>query len=517
MGSNSEVYSYHNFMFPFRFDKILKQKDKVFIDKHEYYRDNSFDDRVKIDDKLKKSLDDSGWKYEKYEPTDDDNLAYNERVYFHDFVKDSLYNTQDFKENNKATSYYFSKKVTEWDTFTIKIKEGKSYLLTITNLSLRVFDTGVAILSIELENKKHSQSFIDDILKINDFGRRIYPQYLSKYDAKSPYWTEATKDSLLADSIGVCLDGVLVEENFNDTYKTVPKDIEIASYIMDILGDTFTRDKNKVNKYYIQPSVDDRMFVICWYGNSVMSESLKKYKYIEDEAISGKWYEYVFVDGQGKMVQSPRMQTKLIEESTYDRWMEWGTLYGMTRYSFVSLTNEAWFPKNVLLPHIQTMYFQMFTLLLAQRASILRFSDEITAISDIENDHLEDKTTSLYKNYIRFVNKLYFREITSQDQGLEIYNQARGILKIDDDIKDLDNEIEELHRYVSMKEEEKRTKKMDKLSQLGYIFLPPTLIAGIFGMNVFDSSIETETWIVNAFTLMALSIAVTLFFTKGKK
>ena len=39
------MYSYHNFLFPFRFDKIVKP----FNDKHEFYKNNTFDERVKID------------------------------------------------------------------------------------------------------------------------------------------------------------------------------------------------------------------------------------------------------------------------------------------------------------------------------------------------------------------------------------------------------------------------------------------------------------------------------------
>ena len=496
---SSEIVSYHNFMFPFRFDKIIEN----FEDRHDYYKHNEFDDRVVINNSFVKNLKNSGWIYKKFEIKN--SLNYNEFVYFHDFVKDTLYNTKDFNEKDKASSYYFSKEIRCGDSFAISVKGGKKYQLDLTSLSLRVFDTGVAILSIELENIRYDS--ICDILKINDFGRRIYPQYLAQDN-----FAESTKGSFLADKIEVKLGDKSFCEDFK--YDSFPSNIQIASYIMDILGDTFTREEEKKDKYFIQPSVDDRMFVVCWYQNSAISESLKDYKYID----SSKWYEFVFVDGNGKTVQSPRMQKKLIKEATYDRWMEWGTLYGMSRYSFVSLANST-FP----LPHVKTMYFQIFTLLLAQRASILRFSDEVTAISDIENSNLEVKTASLYKNYIRFVNKLYFREVTPQDQGLEIYNQARAILKIDDDIKDLDSEIEELHRYVSMKEENQRNQRLEKISKLGAIFLPPTLVAGFFGMNVFgDTSmpVDNPKWLFMAIISLPISIGITwslLNYKKGKK
>ena len=460
------IYSYHNFLFPFRFDKIINSFD----DKHDFYKNNSFDQRVIINDKFKAQLEKNGWNYDKFKVKT--NLDYNEMVYFHDFVKDTLYNTQDFKE--RATSYYFSKTLDKDDYFNINIKDMKdSYKLKLKSVSLRVFDTGVAILSFELENYNYSN--IADILKINDFGRRIYPQFLDKEHTN--LWTEKTKESFLADSILVSINGTTFEENFD--YKNIPQDIQIASYILSILGDTFTRDKINQGKYYIQPSIDDRMFVISWYKNSDIVQTLKNDLYKK----SDRWYEYLFIDGNGKTVQSPKMQKKLITEASYDRWMNYGTLYGMSRYSFVSMSSDS-FP----LTHMQTMYFQMFTLLLAQRASILRFSDEVTSLSDIDNDELSSKTSSLYKNYIRFVNKLYFREITPQDQGLEIYNQARKILKIDEDIKDLDKEIEELHNYIEIKQQNKINKNLNRLQYFGFPLLVLSFFTGFFGMNILPQS-----------------------------
>jgi len=444
-------------MFPFRFDYIKSE----IKDRHDYYKDNPFETRVNINSGLKNLLKEDAWEYEKFEiKTSSD---YNEFAYFHDFARDTFFNMEEFKE--KATSYYFHKKIKKDTKFRLTIKDAKEYELDLKGLSLRLFDTGIAILSIELENYKYSK--IDEILKINNFGRRVYPQFLGDN------FTQETKDTFLADKIEI--DGYEIE-NFN--YAEVPKDIKIAEYILDILGEnSFTTQKEARGKYLIQPSVDDRMFVLSWYKNKELTDACKSYKYKDMD----RWYEYVFVDGNTKTIYSSKMQKSLVEESTYDRWMDAGTLYGISRYSFVCLADS-----DFTLTHIKTMYFQMFTLLLAQRATILRFSDEVTALSNIDEDKIDNQISNLYKNYIRFVNKLYFREVTPQDQGLEIYNQARKILKIDDDIKDLDNEIDELHRYATMLEDNKRTRKMDSLSKLGYIFLPPTFIAGFFGMNTFS-------------------------------
>ena len=504
MKRERNIISYHNFMFPFRFDKLVES----IKDKHEFYRNNSFDERVKIDNDFKESLEKDNWKYEQFKV--DDNLDYNEIVYFHDFVKDSLFNTAEiFKEG--ATSYYFEKKIKD-DSFELKIKgENKAYYLKLEGINLRLFDTGVGILSFEVENYDYHK--VEDILKINDYGRRVYPQFLG-----NGFSTEVTKGSFLPESIKV--NGI--EERFCALYK----EIKIAKYITDILGDSFTTDKRKTDKNYIQPIIDDRMFVLCWYGDDEFSSSIQKN--IEHE----NWYKYTFVDGNGIMVQDKQMHKDLIEKATYKRWNNYGTFFGITRYSFMcTSTSIETLKKNnadFIISHMKTMYFQMVTLLLVQRASILRFSDEITAISDVrgEENPSPDNISILYKHYLRFVNKLYFKEVTAQDQGIELYDKAIDIMNIKRDIEDLRQEIGALNNYAFFEQEREEKEEMKKLTKLGTLFLPATLVAGLLGMNIFPKN-----WIDNiygfgistviitgimVFSYKALNIDIRDYFKKNK-
>ncbi len=500
MKDEKRIISYHNFMFPFRFDKFQKKIE----DRHSFYRDNSFDDRVKIDKEFKKSLEKSGWEYQKFEVKN--HLDYNEITYFHDFVKDSLFNMQKFDKG--ATSYYFEKTLSNED-YELKItKRQEPYSLKLEGINLRLFDTGVGILSIEVENYNYYK--IEDILNINEYGRRVYPQFLG-----DGFSTLPTKNNFLPEYIKV--NGI--EERFCDLYK----EIKLAKYIQYILGDTFTIDKSKANKYLLQPIIDDRMFLLSWYGSDTFVTCTQEN--IENE----DWYKYVFVDGNELTVQDKEMHKELIKKATYKRWNNYGTFFGITRYSFVCLSQNSNFTRDILpLPHIKTMYFQMVTLLLAQRASLLRFSDEITAISDIRDGKPSaDKISVLYKNYLRFVNKLYFKEITAQDQGIELYDKAIDILNIKRDVEDLRQEIGTLNGYAFLEQEREEKEEMNKLTKLGTIFLPGTFIAGIFGMNVYpEHSIDNILGLVFAFAgVIGLTwwlakinkISIKDFFTKKEE
>ena len=98
-------------------------------------------------------------------------------------------------------------------------------------------------------------------------------------------------------------------------------------------------------------------------------------------------------------------------------------------------------------------------------------------------NNISNETQKLYKNYLGFLNKLYFKEVTAQDQGIKLYNKAMEVMDIEKYMSDLDSEINELHSYVDLIEEKKSSDKLNFLTYLGGILLPPSLITGFLGMN----------------------------------
>ena len=490
------LHSSHIFMFPFRFD----WNEKGFNKEYGFYKEESISKRISLKNLHEKLT--KNWDYKAFKRTDD----YNEYAYFYDYARDAIYNfNEKFDEN--AISYYYDKDGLKGDSFELNIK-GEVYNLTIAGVSLRVFSTGVALLSLELNN--YSRDSFSDILKINDFGRRIYPQFIK--DGK----VEATQEAFLAKNIKIPT--LEVEENFE---RDIYDETYIGKHIMKLLGnDTFTQEKQEVNKYYIQPSLDDRMFVISWYGNDELSADLQIAT--EHYSQSDDWYKYAFVDNNFATVQNDEMKRELLRNATYDRWSNFKTLFGITRYSFAVLTeSKKSLEKNnaeFIINHTNTMYFQMITLLLATRTSILRFSDEIAALASTETLDSE-KLTKLYQRYLTFYNRLYFKEVTHQDQGIELYDMARKQMKIDEHMEKLDGKFTKLFEFAELqdrkrqetfekeklelekKAEEKQSSAMNNLTLMGAVFLPPSLMVALFSMGIFDYA---KGWISLAVGLLAI-------------
>ena len=473
-GMSDEVISYHTFMFPFVFKGAFDKKDM--------------------------------WEYHQFEiqqPRD-----YNEYVYFYKHVQDALYNVKGEMKHNFISKYYEYKE--QEGTYTITTKNKGSFILKLDGISLRIFNTNIAILSFNLINDTYYNP--QDILAINDFGRRIYPQFLGEN------FTQNTKEAFLAQSISLKFSQKKICEDFTHFNKIENLSIEkfnfLPKFIHELISPNFT------NFTKIRPIIDDRMFVISQYHNDVLSHRMKNYcettgyGYEKDDF----WYKYVYVDGNGKTCQSKYMTKELIQQSTYDRWVEDGTLFGITRYSFVVLTDSG-FGKGVILPHTQTMYFQIFSLLLAYRATIIEFLDEIQNITSKSDEEIIKEAKDLYKRYLNFLNKLYFKEVTAQDQGIELYNKAMQIMDIPKYMADLDNEINELHSYIEILEEKKIAKTMNKLTWIGGVLLPPSLVAGYFGMNTlgsweFESGGISLIWIIASGFIIPILFAIFEFLQK---
>ncbi|KAA6316890.1 hypothetical protein EZS27_032868 [termite gut metagenome] len=460
------VYSYHIFYFPFKWE-IEKMKDQT------------FSEQINLDS-IDYSFTTSGWErtpdvLNSQEQAD----LYNEKNYYYPFVHSVLYDNNN-KDNSTLIRHFERKETKHGEVFYHIQTKDKSYQLRVDAINLNLYSTGVGFLSFFLENTEESQHEKEDILAINQYGRRIMPPFFADIEGR----TEIAQYIQITGLYGH-------EWKYKETFDAYSNaDIwKPASFIRNLIADLTT-------DISVEPIIDDRMFVNCWYANdSLVTEFSKKdEKEFNNYLLKDDfWYRYVFVDTNSITCQNDEMQMQILREQTYKRWQKKGMLYGFSHYSFVFLSQENEFHKNILAVHMRTIYSRMVELVLVQRASILCFSGEVTKISNLSNkkaNSISERISSIYKEYIRFVNQIYFREVTAQDQGIELYDLMQKCLKINEYIKDLDSEIEELHRYVSLMEERERNRNVEWLNKVATVLLPATLIAGVFGMNYGDNIVN---------------------------
>lgn len=498
---NKPLHSFHSFMFPFRWDYLRGAKREEI----------SYSERTRLSD-FDQVFSENGLLKKVPYRIDSNREKYNEYTYFHSFVRKALFFIQT-EDINRSEMVYYERDGGIGDYFRIGILNEKSLDLELDSICLHVYSTGVGILTYNLNNTNYPEKAT--ILKINEYGRRIYPQFLAGEDVS------VTKGAFLADYIEIKAGPRFMREDFSGyngpirTEETFLPPEHIRSIFGKGSGFVFHREQEKKGTVKISKLTDDRMFFVSWYGNDtskkIISPSAEMrgglHPVDSKKLYSDWWYCYLFGDKSGPSVKNTDWMNRDFEAATNARWAGYGTLYGTTRDSFVAISDSRENLISDISVHTRTMYYQMAVLCLAQRASILRFSYEISAISNEldKGSPSSNKIRDLYKNYIHFINKIYFREVTSQIQGIEIYSQMQRAMNLQKEMGDLDREVSELHNYANMVEQ-------GRLSRVANWFLPAGVIVGFLGMNVFDEKdlnlIGTFNWEVLTWGVLVISISV---------
>jgi hypothetical protein len=481
VSTTEPFYSFHAFLFPFEW-KPVDPKNQLLEDQLDLQL-------------ITQCLESRGSKWAK-QPSwlKTSKIAqFNEVNYFYDFVRPVIYGGP-----KSPFQIYYSYKLPPKPEYKIILKNGKSYQLDIDDIGVSFYNTGVGILSIHCLNRSIDQSAPQDILAINQYGRRIYPPYYGvdsdligqqKFfdDDNWARGLEGTQFGELALSLSFNSDGVnwLPIEDFS-YWKSAPSLDQPPTIIKNLLPASLG------NRASISPALDDRMFVVSWYGNNEFAAQLRNLDTPSDAR--DLWYKYLFVDTATKTCQNEKMTAKLLEEHTYSRWTDYDTHYGVSRYSFVCLSGTFSTLKSnfaaFIVAHSQTIYFKLSELTLLQRACVLRYSDEVTQISDLKNKNerqIAKRVGSLYRQYIRFINQIYFREVTAQEQGIELYDLLQIHMRLKEQVSSLDREITELNSYVSLLEESERNSKLDMLTFIGAFFVIPSFIVGMLQLMSFQT------------------------------
>ena len=471
MNKTNDLYSSHIFLFPFQWTQNDMMKTA-----------NSFNLS-----KIESHLDANYWeKYEFHFKIEDEINTYNDFQYFYSAVRDVL-NLEQQLDNGMVNSLQFQYKGIKVNSeYIIRIIENEDLVLMIEDVTVNFYENGVGIFAFILNN--YNEKDFDRILKINEYGRRIYPQFLGVSDNL----TDDTKYNFLANEIELrnieSLQNKIIEDfsYYNNIENIRTKGyFHLPNHIQSLLGESFSGSDNIEAEIILSPIIDDRMFVISHFYNKELVNELSIYDTKKEEyayRTSTKWYRYVFVDDSNPTCKSKPMLKKQLTEHTYDRWIEDGQLYGVSRYSFVLLTIDKGFIRNVISKHIKTIYFEMVMLCLLQRAYVIYFGNEIARISknikhtDKDIAKNRDDISFLSEEYIRFVNRIYFREITPQEQGIELYDMLQEHLRIEDHTKKLELEFAELNHLSEIIKTQESAKRNKLLQQLGAFFAVPAFI-----------------------------------------
>ena len=464
-------YSYHTFIFPFLYQDGTKNVSRKDFTRclHKGFEQDIF----------------------MSQPGMENTVEYSRFRYFNRAARNAIYTTQ-WNDEAVVWNYRFNIESIARNTENAKdwvenekgcdnparmvIKKGKFQAnLAVNGIRLKLFDTGVGMLIFELENYELSDE--NSVIIINEYGRRVFMPYV------------IPPDGICYD----CADEVILQygnetplyEDARISGGAVGKTDEII--LSPVIRYLLTGEKTVTtvlgegsDKFYIEPIIDDRMFVACIYSSSGFVGDMgkwdaerKNYCYISDpmDDLSSKssnaatrFYKMVFVDKEEPTCKNRVMLSDLNREHSYARWIEQGTMTGITEYSMVCITNDVNEENHIHIPFL-TEYVEMVLLVLAQRASLLAFERAISEVTCKKKFKMD--VEKIHRRYVAFESELLLSEVTSQQQGIELYDMMLKNLFIGRLTDDLDNQINSLYELHTADHEGRENKLLNFLAVIG--------------------------------------------------
>lgn len=302
---------------------------------------------------------------------------------------------------------------------------------------------------------------------INDYGRRIsIPHIPLKADDRPRYWN----GSSCADSLEILLPKV-PELKAKDDFKQLIVDFnegkigedEVERHFCESIvavmnvgnqRNKFTTSSKSEGDIVIETALDDRMYVMSQFNQRAVHtadtenqdfftklscgmESAEDYlDELEEENMKKEenLYAYAFVDADSCTCQSKKMRRELLDASSYDRWINYGSYYSITPQAFNCISDFG-----LTINSFRNLYPELGILALVQRATLVNFQNKALELSKglekvgkgIDQNKIKE-LMDLQERFIAFQNQLNLQEISSQEQAIEIYQLLRKFEFVDE-------------------------------------------------------------------------------------
>ena len=530
------VISYHTFMFPFLFEMNKKMTRGKF-----------------------EACCHPGWFPDVWEPDAmKAPIWYNQYHYFNEATQNAIYMPKDFKDNSQTVVKNLrfdllslteenpkanplremTRQRNENSQIQYVIRKDKDYYLDVNAIRMKLFNTGVGILIFELENRDYPSE--NDVKLINDIGRRIY----------APYYAEDKEDknrifcTICAEALYFAKDKKNIAPD--DDPSLIPKGIRaaadvtvLAKPIRQLLSNSnchVTTNRNCAkNEICIEPIIDDRMFVACYYINGDFVDAMRewdgdRYRYMTDAKsrvpseneknsnTAHRLYTMMYVDSNGICCHGRDMLQKLLsDDHIYTRWLEYswfdkkeservfaGTITGFSEYTMISVAKN---PPEHLINAFLTQYVEIAILVLAQRASLLAFEYMISECA--RGKHYEVQT--IQKKYTLFQSQILLKEVSPQQQGIELYDLLKKNLMIEKEQSEIKEQISGLFEQNNFYHDAKENKILFLISMIGLLEAVNT------GVDIFEPG-KCVSLILKIILFFVSLIGIALFILlKSKK
>lgn len=357
---------------------------------------------------------------------------------------------------------YASEKVTQGGyTFNVDCKQ-KIYKLHIDSMELHMYQEDYAIIFIKALNMDYPE--LNDIKNINNYGRCMDIPFIPE---------EKDGEIICPEQIAIVKDEIKYAAI---EYREIIKAMHIEQkciddrYKNDFVTKLFMNFEPENKQIKVETISDYRSFLISLIKNDALSERLAKDKEGEDKELESEWYAILHADSGSATCTNAKMRKELLDQKSYYRWKEYGTVYGVTEYSFVSLTSSN-NCEHYIIDNFYYLYMDMISLVLAQKNGIMNLMIDVENIEENFNKS-SGKTSAIQKlqsKYAVWKNQILIAEYTDQEQGIELYNLMQEQMLVFKEKAFLDEKMQMLYEMAVVSNESNMARASLIVSLLSFL------------------------------------------------
>ena len=455
----------------------------------------------------------------------DNEFDYSEIVYFHSYVRDFLYGG-DRKKPDKRSMRVLRRTDIEW--LCIDLDEHRKYQLKVERLEAYLFQTGVLLIVVEVEDpmpqevkdpmpqevedpkpQKEKPDFflsLKDAMDLQNKMRMVFPR---RWDDKGVP-SETPLRAAWLDSEGKLLKES--EQNYatkTDFTEIVRDNAELPAakhwrYLLKdfpLYGEDKSNEEDKSNKYAIKQIEDQRIpsmtylavpdpreisewdFARIAFYDSAGESSVGSYsdQFLKDwdkkSAYDRFWQRTPSTgDAEGVLKHNNQMRT---------RWLCSG--YGL---AVVGATADSFYT-NQIAANFRHHYFRMGLIAHFQRASLLTFRDQLAEATEKSGSRFRDEVMKIQSNVTKFRARFWFHEVSTQLQGQEIFALWTDRLGNRAMFDQVTSDIAAAESQLRTEMEAAEAKRINTIAEIGGSLAVFGLLVAVAALFV---SICTATW-----------------------
>ena len=267
---------------------------------------------------------------------------------------------------------------------------------------------------------------------------------------------------------------------------------------------------------------DDRMYLHGTVVSDDIADNMKRaltpldaenlmFNHHEYISTLSKWYGIISADNnwESSTCTNEKMLVELTERCTDTRWSGWGTFYGITYHCMLMLHNTG--APAYLTENMDWIYYQMFLIGILQRFSLQRFYREASGALQIHDKKDKARRSALKDSYLLFLNRIWFSEVTEQEQGRDLFHRLQENLEVKEDVAFLDQALEELSDREQKRLDSMISEQLLPMSVLGGIWAAVEMFSTVLGWTGYRNVEGIESFIQFMDKLKVLCCVVVLF------